>query len=61
MSKPLVPISPPLPQLSVVVQQDYAECESNRLGDFAVYFLEDEYGWTLPTPFSCAFVMVGGV
>ena len=36
---------------------EFIECECKSLGDYAVA-LPPNYGWTIPGPISCAFVVV---
>lgn len=47
------------PQLSLIQQQDYIECECDRLGEFAVTNdVERGYGWTIPAGAVAGLVIV---
>ena len=49
-------------QLSLVLQQDYIECECYRLGEFAVTNdLERGYGWTIPAGAVAALNIVSNI
>lgn len=39
------------------MERDYVECQCLLVGDYAVA-IPPSYGWTLPGPISCGFVVV---